>query len=130
DRHVLGGKAELVGHDLGPGGLVPLALAAGAGAEQCLPRHVDPQLGGVEHLDPEDVELPAVPGAQRLGHRGDAYAEETAPLAGLLLLLPERVVADRLETKVEALGVLTRVGEEPEGGAVREVVVPDERSEE
>jgi hypothetical protein len=36
------------------------------------------------------------------------------------------LVADGLEPEVEALGVLAGVGEEPERGAVGEVVVADE----
>ena len=88
--------------------------------------HVHPQLGGVEHLDAEDVVLAAVAGAERLGHRRDADAEQPAALARLLLLRAEVGVPDRLEPDVEALGVLPGVGEEAERRPVREVVVADE----
>jgi hypothetical protein len=77
---VLGRDAQLVGDDLRPGGLVPLALGLGPGAQDRLAGHVDPQLGRVEHLDAEDVVLAAVAGPERLGHRRDADAEQPAPL--------------------------------------------------
>ena len=91
-----------------------------------LPRHVHLEIGRVEHLDAEDVVLAAVARAERLGHRGDAQAEQTPPLARFCLLLPEVLVVDRLEADVQALGVLPGVGQEAERGAVREVVVGDE----
>ena len=96
------------------------------GAQDALAGHVDPQLGGVEHLDAEDVVLAAVAGAERLGHRRDADPEQPAALARLLLLRAEVGVPDRLEPDVEALGVLPGVGEEAERRPVREVVVADE----
>src|SRR5262249_28115238 len=106
DHHVLGRDAQLVADDLRPGRLVALALAAGAGADDGLAGHVPPQLGRVEHLDAEDVVLPAVARAQRLGHRGDAQAQQPAALAGLLLALLEVLVADGLQAHVQALAVL------------------------
>ena len=87
---------------------------------------MDLELGRVEHLDAEDVVLAAVARAQRLGHRGDAQAQQPAPRPRLRLLPPEVLVADRLQPDVQALGVLAGVGEEAERGAVREVVVADE----
>ena len=95
DDDVLGRDAELVGDDLGPGGLVSLPLGLGAGAEDRLAGHVHPQLGGVEHLDAEDVVLAAVARPERLGHRRDPDAEQPAASLGLLLLPLEVVVADR-----------------------------------
>ena len=88
---------ELVGDDLGPRGLVTLALCLRAGAQDGLAGHVDPQFGRVEHLDAEDVVLAAVAGAERFGHGRDADAQETTVLRSLLLLLEEVLVADRLE---------------------------------
>ena len=85
-----------------------LALGLGAGAQERLAGHVHAQLGGVEHLDAEDVVLAAVAGAERLGHRRDADAEQAALLLRLLLLPQEVLVADRLEPDVEALAVLAR----------------------
>src|SRR5439155_18216177 len=58
---VLGGDAEFVADDLRPGRLVPLALSLGAGPDDRLAGHVDLEFGRVEHLDAEDVVLPAVP---------------------------------------------------------------------
>ena len=115
-----------MGDDLRPRRLVALALRLGAGAEDRLAGHVHPQLGGVEHLDAEDVVLAAVARAERLGHRRDAEPEQPAARAGLGLLLAEVVVADGLEPDPQALGVLAGVGEEAERGAVREVVVAHE----
>ena len=105
----------------------PWPWRLGAGAQDRLAGHVDPQLGGVEHLDAEDVVLAAVAGAERLGHRRDADAEQPAalcappPAAGR-----KSCVADRLEADVEALVVLPGVGEEAERRPVREVVVAHE----
>ena len=115
-----------MGDDLGPGRLVALALGLGPGAQDRLAGHVDPQLGRVEHLDAEDVVLPAVAGAQGLGHGRDADAQQAALGLGLLLALQEALVVDGRQADVEALAVLARVGEEAERRAVREVVVPDE----
>ena len=92
--------------DLRPRRLVPLSLGPGAGTDDRLAAHVHLELGGVEHLDAEDVVLPAVAGAERLGHRGDPEAEQPAALAGFLLLLPEVLVPDGPQADVEALGVL------------------------
>ena len=121
--HVIGRDAQLVRDDLGPGRLVALALAARAGAQQGLAGHVHPDLGRVEHLDPEDVVLAAVARAQRLAHRGDADTEQPAVLPGLLLLPEEVLVAHGLEAQLEARAVLTGVEQEAERGAVRELVV-------
>ena len=115
-----------MGDDLRPGGLVTLSLALGAGTQDGLAGHVDLELGRVEHLDAEDVVLAAVAGAERLGHRRDAKAEQPAPLPRFGLLRPEVLVSDRPEADVQALGVLARVGQEAERGPVREVVVPHE----
>ena len=112
--------------DLSPGRLVPLALALRAGPEDGLAGHVHLEIGRVEHLDAEDVVLAAVARAQRLGHGGDAQAEQPAPLPRLRLLTAELLVVDRLEPHVQALGVLAGVGQEAERGPVREVLVADE----
>ena len=96
------------------------------GPDDGLAGHVHLELGRVEHLDAEDVVLAAVARAERLGHGGDAEAEQPAPCPGLLLLLAEVLVADGLQADVEAFRVLAGVGEEAERGAVREVLVPDE----
>ena len=103
-----------------------LPLGLRPGAEDRLARHVHLEIGGVEHLDAEDVVLAAVARAERLGHRGDAEAEQPTALAGRRLLCPEILVVDRLEADVQALGVLAGVGEEAERRPVREVVVPHE----
>ena len=84
---------------------------------------MDLQLGGVEHLDAQDVVLPAVARPEGLGHGRDADAQQPAPLARLLLLAQEILVADRFEPEVEALAVLAGIGEEPPGRAMGEVVV-------
>ena len=82
DEHVGGRDAQLVRDDLGPRRLVALALGLRAGPQDRLAGRVHPQLGGVEHLDAEDVVLAAVAGAERLGHRGDADAEQPPALGG------------------------------------------------
>jgi len=126
DDHVVGRDAQLVRDDLRPCRLVALSLGLRAGAEDRLAGHVHLEIGGVEHLDAEDVVLAAVARAERLGHRGDAEAEQPSALAGRRLLFPEVLVVDRLEADVQALGILAGVGEEAERRPVREVVVPHE----
>ncbi len=98
-----------------------LALGLGADLQHGLARGVDPELGRVEHLDADDVVLPGVAGAERLGHRRDADTEQAALLAGSLLALQEAVVVDLLQRQVQALVVVAGVQQEPEGGAVREL---------
>src|SRR5207244_3933178 len=86
--------AELVGDDLGEGRLVALTLRLGADLEYGLAARVHPELGAVEHLDADDVELPAVAGAERLGHGGDTDADVAPVLAGLGLLPAEVLVPE------------------------------------
>ena len=103
-----------------------LALRLGAGTQDRLARHVNPQLGRVEHLDAENVVLAAVACPQRFGHRRDPDTEQPTPLLRFFLLLQEVVVAHRLQADVETFGVLAGVGQEPESGAMRKIVILDE----
>ena len=105
---------------------MPLAPAPRAGPHDGLAGHVDLQLSGVEHLDAENVVLPAVACPERLGHGRDAEAEQPPARPRFLLLLTEVVVVDRLRPDVEALAVLTGVQQETERRPVRELVVPHE----
>ena len=106
DHDVLSGDAEFVCNDLGPCGLMALALGFRARPQNCFASHVDPQLGGVEHLDAENVVLTAVAGAKRFGHRRDADPEQPPALLGLFFLRKEVLIADCFEAHVETLLVL------------------------
>src|SRR5206468_11935337 len=106
--------------------LVALALRLHAELQDRLPRRVHAQLGGVEHLDPEDVVLPARARADDLGERREADAEQPPFLARPLLLLPELRVADALERLVERRLVVAGVVLEAGRGRVRELLGPDE----
>ena len=70
--------AELVGDDLGERRLVALALRLHAELEDRLAGRVHAQLGGVDHLEAEDVVLLRRPRADRLGEVRDADADEPA----------------------------------------------------
>src|SRR5262249_58015141 len=106
---VLGRDAELLGDDLRERRLVALALRLDAELEDRLARRVNAQLGRVEHLDPEDVVLPARAGADDLRERGEADAEQFPLIARPLLLLAQHVVADALQRLVERRLVFARV---------------------
>ena len=67
-----------------------------------------------------------VPGADDLGERGDADADQPALLAGLLLLLAQLRVAELLEREVHRLLVVARVVLEPGRRLVRELLRLDE----
>src|SRR5262249_41689855 len=75
DGDVLGRNAELLADDLRKRRLVALALRLDAELEDRLARRMHAQLGGIEHLDPDDVVLAARPCADDLRERGEADAE-------------------------------------------------------
>jgi hypothetical protein len=86
DFHVLGGDAELLGDDLGEGGLVPLALGLHRDPQDRGPRRVDAQFHPVRHAEPQDVHVLAWTRADGLGEEADTDAHEvTAGPFGLLL---------------------------------------------
>ncbi len=84
------------------------------------------QLGGVEHLDAEDVVLAARAGTHDLGERGEPDPDQLPLLARLLLLLAQLLVADPLERLVERRLVVARVVLEPGRRRVGELVGRDE----
>ena len=61
------GNAQLLGDDLGVGGLVSLSLGAGAEPGDGLAGRVYSNIGAVEHLDAQDVEVTGRPGPHDLG---------------------------------------------------------------
>jgi len=67
-------NAQLLGHDLRVRRLVALALALGAEARDRLAGRVNADLGRVEHLDAEDVEVLRGTGTDDLGEAADADA--------------------------------------------------------
>ena len=120
DLDVLGRDAQLLGDDLGVGRLVPLALRLGAEAGDGLAGGMHPDLGRVEHLEAEDVEVLRGPGPDDLGEAGDADAHELAALALLGLLPAQLGVADHVHRLLERGGVVAAVVLPPEDGLVRE----------
>ena len=77
-------NAELLGDDLRVGGLVPLPLALRA--KRASPsRRVHADLGRVEHLEAQDIEILRRPGADDLGEAADADAHQLATFALLNL---------------------------------------------
>src|SRR6202011_4959708 len=90
------------GDDLGPGGLVALALALGADPGDARAGGVHADLAGIEHRDPQDVAILRRAGADDLGEEGYAEAHDLAGLAALercalrRLLLAQAGIVDRL----------------------------------
>ena len=117
---------ELLGDDLGEGRLVALALGLDAELEHRLAGGMDAELGRVEHPQPGDVVLLAVPRADHLGEGGEADPEQPPFLARRGLLEPELLVAELLERDPHRLGVVAGVVDEAGGGLVRELLRLDE----
>ena len=125
-QDVIHGDAQLVGDDLGEGGLVALALVANAGAHQHLAGGMDPDLAGVEHLDAGDVEGVAGTGADDLGEGGHADPHELAAPALLFLLAAQVPVADEVHRLLEGGRVVPAVVGPPQRRPVRELLRRDE----
>ncbi len=117
---------QLLGHDLRVRGLVALALALDAEAQDRGAGGVHPQLGQIEHLDTDDVEVVGRPGPHDLGERADADAHELATGSLLGLLLAQIVVADRVQRLLERRVVVARVVVPARWRVVRELVLADE----
>ena len=126
DHDVLRIEPQLLGDDLRPGRFVPLALRLGARAHDAGAGRMDADLGAVEHLDAEDVEVLRRPGAHHFGERREADAHQLAARALLRLLLQQRRVADLLERDVERLVIVAAVVGEPQRRRIRELILPDE----
>ena len=84
------------------------------------------QLGGVEHLDPDDVVLPARPCAHNLREARQPDPDQLALSAGSLLLLAQLLVAHPLQRLVERRLVVARVVLEPGRRRVGELLRRDE----
>ena len=107
-------EAELLRHDLRPRRLVTLTLRFGPGADETGAGRMDADLGAVEHLDPENVEVLRRPGTDHFGERGDADAHQLAARPLLRLLLEQVLIADHLERLVQRLVVVAAVVGEAE----------------
>ena len=126
---VLERHAELVGDDLAPRRLVPLAVRAGSGDHLDLAggqhpdRRVLPAAGAVG----ERAEHPGRGQPAHLGEGGDADAELHRVVAGppLLLLLAQRVVAEQLLGPGRGRLVVARVVGQAGDGGERELLVLD-----
>src|SRR6185312_13244102 len=109
DLDVAHREAELLGDDLGERRLVPLALRLDADPGEDLTGRVYTDLAGIEHLQPEDVEVVRWARANDLGKAADADAHELATGTLFGLLLAQVVVADQVERLLERTAVVTRV---------------------
>ena len=126
---VLERHAELVGDDLAPRRLVPLAVRAGSGDDLDLAggqhpdRRVLPAAGAVG----QRAEHPGRGQPAHLGEGGDADAELHRVVAGppLLLLLAELVVAEQLLGPGRGRLVVARVVGQAGDGGERELLVLD-----
>ncbi len=105
---------------------MPLPLGLGAGADDARSSGVNANLGAVEHLDAENVEVLRRPGADDLGEGGEADSHQLALRSFLGLLLQKRLIADLLERHVERAVVVTAVVGEPECRGIRELILPHE----
>jgi hypothetical protein len=130
---LVGIYAQLVGRDLGEGGLVALAVPARTDHDGHVPRGVHPQVGVVQaggdaHL-PESERARSV--ARSLREAGEAEADQ-APLASrLFLALMPRFQVKRLGALLQAFDVGTWVVYDPGRALVGElgdqVAAPDLR---
>src|ERR687898_895853 len=91
--HVLWRDPELLGHDLGEGRLVALALGLRADAHHGLAGRVHAQVRAVVHRQAEDDHVLARPGAHALGEERDADPHQLPARPLLGLLAPQLVVA-------------------------------------
>src|SRR5439155_11882850 len=126
DLDVGGGDAQLLGQDLGVGGLVPLPLRLGPEPRDRLAGGMDPDLAAVEHLEPEDVEVLGRPVADDLGEARDPDAHELAAPALVRLLASQLRVADALHGLAERPRVVAAVVLPAERRLVRELLRLDE----
>src|SRR5262249_41683650 len=124
--HVRGGNTELLGDNLRIGGLVALALALRAEARDRLAGRVDADLGRVEHLEAENIEVPGGPGADYLGEAADADAHQLTALAFFRLLAPQRIVADEIHRLLQRRRVVPAVVFPAEHRVIGELLVLDE----
>ena len=97
---------ELLRDDLPERRLMPLALRLHADPDHDLAGWVHANLGGVEHLDAEDVEVLRGAGADDLGEGRDADAHELSALALLGLFLAQFGVADLVHRELERAAVV------------------------
>ena len=114
-RHHLVRDAELVGDELGEGGLVPLAVGGRAREHGDAPVVGHHHVGDLLVLEAADLHV-----------RGRADADQPALPARRLLLAAERLVPCRLERVVQRPGVVAAVVDVAEDGVVREAVGGDE----
>src|SRR2546425_7280889 len=56
-QNVAGGNAQFLGDDLRVGCFMALPLRLGSETRDCLPRRMNSDLAGIEHLQPKDVEM-------------------------------------------------------------------------
>ena len=103
DHDVVGGDADLGRDDLGPGGLVALALALGAHPRDPLAGRMDADLAGIEHRNAENVAILRRARADDLGEERHADPHELTRLAALervllgLLLLAQLAIVGGVE---------------------------------
>src|SRR5262249_51860981 len=112
--------------DLSVRRLVALALRLRPEARDRLARRVDADLTGIEHLEAEDVEVLAGPGADDLGEARDTDAHQLAALALLRLLTLQLGIADAIHRLLERRTVVAAVVFPPERRPVRELLRLDE----
>src|SRR5207248_1303559 len=126
DRDVDRRDAKLLGHDLGEGGFVALALRLHTHPQKRFAGRVHAKLGAVEHAQAEDVELRSVPGAHHLGEAGDADAGHLALLPARLDVLAKLVVAQLLQGDVHGLRIVPAVIHPASRRRIRELLGLDE----
>src|SRR5438093_1542775 len=103
-----------------------MALRFGSGSDDACAGRVNPDLGAVEHLDPEDVEMLRGTGAHDLGERREADPHQLAAKTLCGLLLQQFLVANLLERDVERLLIVAAVVREAEARLIRELILPHE----
>src|SRR5918998_1103437 len=110
-QDLVGGYTQLVGRDLGEGGLVALPVPARADRDGHVTRRVHLQVGVIEARC--DGHLPQSKGARAvtctLREAGEAKADQTPLASGLFLAFFPRVEVQRLGALFEGLDVAARI---------------------
>src|SRR6516225_11192033 len=118
--------AQFLRENLRVGGLMTLSLRLGPKAGNDFARGVNADLGAIEHLDAQNVEVFRWAGAHDLGEARDANSHKLASFAPLDLLLAQRSVTDLLHGLTQGPAVVTAVVLPPQHGLVGKLLRLDE----
>lgn len=118
--------SEFFGDDLRVCRFVSLALGFGAESRDGITGRMDANLGAVEHLQPEDVEVLRRACSDDLCEAADADSHQFSALAFFLLLLFELRISDLLHRLVQSGRIIAAIILPAERGLIWELLGLDE----